>query len=98
MLTSVVEQVFFVYKACTVNHNYTEEICLHVENYKDIKKEVQVSISCFSSTKFKIHLLLFRLPPQISINGTESQVILFRSFWHSIWDLGQIVEEENCHC
>ena len=42
MLTSVVEQVFFVYKACTVNHNYTSEICLQIQDYKDIKKEVQV--------------------------------------------------------
>lgn len=51
MLTSVVENVFFVYKACTVNHNYTEEICLHIQNYTDIKKEVQVSFSELTSLK-----------------------------------------------
>lgn len=47
MLTSVVEQSFFVYKACTVNHNYTADICLQIEHYKDIKKEVQITTSNF---------------------------------------------------
>lgn len=43
-LTSVIEQAFFIYKACTVNHNYSHEICsdLTNKNYTDIKKEVQV--------------------------------------------------------
>lgn len=46
MITSVVEQAFFVYKTCRVNHNYTEEICVNINqaNYTDIKKEVQVGI------------------------------------------------------
>lgn len=47
MLTSVVEQSFSVYKACTVNHNYSSEICLEIENYKEIKQEVQVTVSNF---------------------------------------------------
>lgn len=43
-LTSVIEQAFFVYKACRVNHNYSSEICDHITdaNYTDIKAEVQV--------------------------------------------------------
>lgn len=47
MITSVVEQAFFVYKACTVDHNYPEEICRNIENYADVKKEVQVTVSNF---------------------------------------------------
>lgn len=47
MLTSVIEQVFFLYKACTVNHGYSHEICINIENYQDIKKEVQITTSTF---------------------------------------------------
>lgn len=43
MLTTVVENVFFVYKACRVDHEYSEEICRNIEKYDDIKKEVQVT-------------------------------------------------------
>lgn len=42
-LTYVIEQAFFVRKACIVNHNYTADICDNISNYIDIKKEVQVS-------------------------------------------------------
>lgn len=44
MTTSVVEQSFYVYKACTVNHGYNETVCTNINNntYQDIKKEVQV--------------------------------------------------------
>lgn len=47
MVTAVVENVFFVYKACTVNHGYSHEICMHIENHTDIKKEVQVTTANF---------------------------------------------------
>uniref|UniRef100_A0A182JXV0 Major facilitator superfamily (MFS) profile domain-containing protein n=1 Tax=Anopheles christyi TaxID=43041 RepID=A0A182JXV0_9DIPT len=47
MLTSVVEQAFFLYKACTVDHGYSHEICLNLEQYQDIKKQVQVTTSTF---------------------------------------------------
>lgn len=49
MITSVVEQAFFVYKACSVDHNYPDEICRNIENasFVDIKKEVQVTVSNF---------------------------------------------------
>lgn len=47
MLTSVIEQVFFLYKACTVNHGYSHDICINIENYQDIKKEVQITTSTF---------------------------------------------------
>lgn len=47
MLTSVVEQVFFLYKACTVNHGYSHDVCINIENYQDIKKEVQITTSNF---------------------------------------------------
>lgn len=42
MLTTVVEQVFFVYKACRVDHGYEEKVCREIEKYENIKKEVQV--------------------------------------------------------
>lgn len=47
MLTSVIEQVFFLYKACTVNHGYSHDICINIEKYQDIKKEVQITTSNF---------------------------------------------------
>lgn len=50
MITNVIEQTFYVFKACTVNHGYSEEICYNISDYKDIKTEVQVR---------KIMLILF---------------------------------------
>lgn len=43
MLTSVVEQAFYVNKACRVNHGYSIEICDNLDKNDDIKKEVQVN-------------------------------------------------------
>ncbi|XP_053624035.1 probable peptidoglycan muropeptide transporter SLC46 isoform X2 [Plodia interpunctella] len=47
MITSVIEQTFYVYKACTVNHGYSSEICYNISNYEDINNEVQLTISTF---------------------------------------------------
>lgn len=47
MITSVVENVFFVYKACTVNHGHPHNICINIENYNETKKEVQVTTANF---------------------------------------------------
>lgn len=47
MLTSVIEQAFYVYKACRVNHQYTDQICHELELHDDIKKEVQITVSNF---------------------------------------------------
>lgn len=43
MLTSVIEQAFFLDKACIVNHNYTREICDSISTNDELKKEVQVT-------------------------------------------------------
>lgn len=45
MITSVVEQAFYVYKACTVNHGYNQTICENIndEKYEDALKKVQVN-------------------------------------------------------
>lgn len=43
MITSVIEQTFYVYKACTVNHGYSSEICYNISNLEDINNEVQVT-------------------------------------------------------
>ncbi|KOX73402.1 Proton-coupled folate transporter, partial [Melipona quadrifasciata] len=47
MITSVVEQAFFVYKACRVDHGYSEEICSNLTDNETIKTEVQVTVSSF---------------------------------------------------
>ncbi|GAB0092924.1 proton-coupled folate transporter [Sergentomyia squamirostris] len=47
MLTSVIEQAFYLHKACTVDHNYPSEVCDNLEIHQDIKKEVQITVSNF---------------------------------------------------
>ncbi|XP_066140214.1 probable peptidoglycan muropeptide transporter SLC46 isoform X2 [Euwallacea fornicatus] len=49
MITSVVEQSFFVYKACKVNHGYNETVCTQInkKEYENITKEVQITVSNF---------------------------------------------------
>ncbi|XP_063222352.1 probable peptidoglycan muropeptide transporter SLC46 isoform X2 [Bacillus rossius redtenbacheri] len=49
MLTTVVEQAFFVHKACRVNMNYSEHVCANLQNdsFADENKKVQVIVSNF---------------------------------------------------
>lgn len=47
MITSVIEQSFFVHKACTINHGYSLDICDNLDNNTDIKKQVQITVSNF---------------------------------------------------
>lgn len=47
MVTSVIEQAFYVHKACTVDHNYPAEVCDNLELHQDIKKQVQITVSNF---------------------------------------------------
>ncbi|XP_011330458.1 proton-coupled folate transporter isoform X2 [Ooceraea biroi] len=49
MFTSVVEQDFFRYKACRVDHGYSEEICSHLNDDDNIaiKTKVQMTVSEF---------------------------------------------------
>lgn len=47
-LTSVIEQAFFVRRACMVNHNYSAAICDNLSNFTDIQKEVKVSLENYS--------------------------------------------------
>lgn len=42
MITSVVEQAFFVYKSCRVDHGYSEKICSNLNDNETIKTAVQV--------------------------------------------------------
>lgn len=44
MITSVIEQTFYVFRACTVNHGYSEDICYNINEHEEINNEVQVSI------------------------------------------------------
>ncbi|VVD02769.1 unnamed protein product [Leptidea sinapis] len=47
MITSVPEQTFYLFRTCTVNHGYSEEICYNISSYDEINKEVQVTASTF---------------------------------------------------
>ncbi|XP_076236574.1 putative peptidoglycan muropeptide transporter SLC46 isoform X2 [Calliopsis andreniformis] len=47
MITSVVEQAFFVHKSCRVDHGYSEEICAKLNENETIKTAVQVTVSDF---------------------------------------------------
>lgn len=61
MTTSVVEQAFYVYKACTVNHGYNATVCENINDvkYEDILKEVQVKqlVNFFCSHFFRSNLI-----------------------------------------
>ncbi|KAI8430933.1 hypothetical protein MSG28_001049 [Choristoneura fumiferana] len=47
MITNVVEQTFYVFRACNVNHGYSPEICYNITAYPDVNTEVQVTVSTF---------------------------------------------------
>ncbi|XP_076653091.1 putative peptidoglycan muropeptide transporter SLC46 [Halictus rubicundus] len=47
MITSVVEQAFFVHKSCRVDHGYSEEVCSNLNDNETIKSAVQVTVSEF---------------------------------------------------
>ncbi|KAK2585368.1 hypothetical protein KPH14_010045 [Odynerus spinipes] len=47
MVTSVVEQDFFVYKACRVDHGLSAEICTNLKDNETLKADVQVTVSEF---------------------------------------------------
>ncbi|XP_073840466.1 lysosomal proton-coupled steroid conjugate and bile acid symporter SLC46A3 isoform X2 [Musca autumnalis] len=67
MITSVVEQDFFLQKACRVNNNFTDEICEHIKDSENAayKKQVQITTAWFlqweniSAHVFPIILALF---------------------------------------
>ena len=44
MITSVVEQTFYINKACRVNHGYSEDICNNLDSNRTIKEQVQVTL------------------------------------------------------
>ncbi|XP_047351898.1 proton-coupled folate transporter isoform X1 [Vespa velutina] len=47
MVTSVVEQDFFIYKACRVDHDLSEETCVNLKTNKTLNAEVQITVSEF---------------------------------------------------
>ncbi|RVE46774.1 hypothetical protein evm_008558 [Chilo suppressalis] len=47
MVTNVIEQTFYVFRACTVDHGYSEEICYEINKHEEINNEVQVTTSIF---------------------------------------------------
>jgi hypothetical protein len=51
MLTSVVEQAFFVDKACRVNLNFSDIICSNLADnqYKEYNKQVQVRFNLITA-------------------------------------------------
>ncbi|XP_044758271.1 solute carrier family 46 member 3 isoform X2 [Coccinella septempunctata] len=50
MITSVLENAFFIDKACRVNHHFNSTVCDDIANevYSDLNKEVQVTVSNFN--------------------------------------------------
>lgn len=109
-LTSVIEQAFFVHKACQVNHNYSAEICNNLTQYVDINKDVQVNRkrvhfdhslnSTMNWMRFKRRSLLLanREPFRRSINGITFPVMWCRLWLRCFWVPGQIDEVVSCHC
>lgn len=49
MITNVIEQAFYVFQTCRVNHGYDDEICYNISEYKDINIEVQVGEIIFKN-------------------------------------------------
>ncbi|KAG6461335.1 hypothetical protein O3G_MSEX012560 [Manduca sexta] len=47
MITNVIEQTFYVYQTCRVNHGHSSEICYNISDYKEINQEVQATVSTF---------------------------------------------------
>ncbi|KAJ0183899.1 hypothetical protein K1T71_000322 [Dendrolimus kikuchii] len=47
MITNVVEQTFYLFQTCKVNHDYSEDICYNLSQYSEINAEVQVTASTF---------------------------------------------------
>lgn len=49
MTTSIVEQAFFIDKACRVNHGYNTTICdnITLDTYTEINKQVHITVSTF---------------------------------------------------
>lgn len=67
MLTSVVEQSFFVYKACSSNHHLDDTICNNItaDENEDYNKEVQVNMeTVFSKAIVYYANIMFMLLPR----------------------------------
>lgn len=63
-LTSVIEQDFFVKKACRANLNYTDDICNNLNAHNTSKEAVHVSLILIESNKstdFFVVLIQFNL-------------------------------------
>lgn len=59
MLTSVVEQAFFLEKACLVNHGHPANICQTIDTNDTLKKEVQVILSLIAFLYFFLNSASF---------------------------------------
>lgn len=53
MLTSVIENVFYIDKACRVNHGHPAEVCNNLDLHKDVKRTVQVKRDNFQDKYIK---------------------------------------------
>lgn len=88
MITNVVEQAFYVYKACTVNHGYNATICHNINDveYKDILKNVQVILLLFIFVKVSISnfLLLTNLNCYIFGGLPAGSLLLFLCIFYTV--------------
>ncbi|KAK6626714.1 hypothetical protein RUM44_009190 [Polyplax serrata] len=92
MVTSVVEQAFFIYKACRVDLGFPEEICKNLTQYKEKNKEVQVVVSTFhQNNDIASHLIPIVLALFIGAwsdrRGRKLLLLLGLGgkLWYSIW-------------
>lgn len=47
MVTNVIEQTFYVFRTCNINHGLSEEICHNLNKYENYNQEVQVTLAIF---------------------------------------------------
>ncbi|CAH2218132.1 jg2149 [Pararge aegeria aegeria] len=73
MITSVIEQTFYVFRACTVNHGYSEEICYNISSYSDVNIDVQDFLFTFGRGNFS---KLCTLSIKISLAFTVKESIV----------------------
>lgn len=79
MITNVVEQTFYIFKACTINHGYSPEICYDISSNKTINSEVQVILNFFYSQLkcyFRRVLTLIMHPLYSSLTNLLSRTYL----------------------
>ena len=79
MTTSVIEQAFFMHKACRVDHGFSEKICRNLSDNKTLHAEVQVHKYAFFYKNKKKDIYIFTkqifLRQQIENSNSKENLI-----------------------